>query len=129
LGFTLAALPIVYFFKTSAAFSLTTPVLFMAIPLFDTLHTIVRRIIHSRPIAVPDRGHLHHRLLSEGQSPRRIAIMMFCFSAILAIIGIIASTSDARSVLISLVAAAIILNFLFRFFGISPAILVKASHE
>lgn len=43
-------------------------VAFSLIPLFDTLSAPIRRILRGRSPIAPDRGHLHHRLLSLGHS-------------------------------------------------------------
>lgn len=50
--------------------------LFLAIPLGDLFFTVVRRIMAGRSIFVADRGHVHHRLLGAGISPRVAAAIM-----------------------------------------------------
>ena len=47
-------------------------------PILDTALAIVRRFVRRDPIFAADRGHIHHRLLSRGFSPRRAAWILYC---------------------------------------------------
>lgn len=61
------------------------PVVALAIPLFDTLFSIIRRSAQRRSLFAPDCGHFHHRLLARGLSPRRAALTAWvvCLAAVL----------------------------------------------
>jgi UDP-GlcNAc:undecaprenyl-phosphate GlcNAc-1-phosphate transferase len=52
------------------------PVLVLAVPLTDTILAILRRAIQRRPLFSPDSGHVHHRLLRLGLSPRAVVLIM-----------------------------------------------------
>ncbi|TMD68753.1 MAG: undecaprenyl/decaprenyl-phosphate alpha-N-acetylglucosaminyl 1-phosphate transferase [Chloroflexi bacterium] len=88
LGFTLAALSVLSVAKGAVVFALIVPVLALAIPIFDTAWAILRRRMRGRPIATPDRGHLHHRLLDFGLSPRETALVFYFGTAIFAALGL-----------------------------------------
>ncbi|MBK8995837.1 MAG: undecaprenyl/decaprenyl-phosphate alpha-N-acetylglucosaminyl 1-phosphate transferase [Myxococcales bacterium] len=58
--------------KTSTTVSLLVPVVALGVPIFDTLFSMVRRVLERRPVFSPDRGHIHHRLLDLGITHRRL---------------------------------------------------------
>jgi UDP-GlcNAc:undecaprenyl-phosphate/decaprenyl-phosphate GlcNAc-1-phosphate transferase len=88
LGFTLAALSVLSVAKGAVVFALIVPVLALAIPIFDTTWAILRRRLRGRSIATPDTGHLHHRLLDFGLSPRETALVFYFGTAIFAALGL-----------------------------------------
>jgi len=63
---------------------LLVPVLVLAIPFLDSAFAIVRRAMQRRPLAVGDRGHLHHLLIAFGHSHRRAVLVLYYWSALLA---------------------------------------------
>jgi len=88
LGFTLAALSVLSVAKGAVVFALIVPLLALAIPIIDTGWAIVRRRMRGRSIATPDTGHLHHRLLDFGLSPRETALVFYFGTAIFAALGL-----------------------------------------
>jgi UDP-GlcNAc:undecaprenyl-phosphate/decaprenyl-phosphate GlcNAc-1-phosphate transferase len=88
LGFTLAALSVLSVAKGAVVFALIVPVLALAIPIFDTTWAILRRRMRGRSITTPDTGHLHHRLLDFGLSPRETALVFYFGTAIFAALGL-----------------------------------------
>ncbi len=88
LGFTLAALSVLSVAKGAVVFALVVPVLALAIPLIDTGWAIIRRRMGGRSIAAADTGHLHHRLLDFGLSPRETALVFYFGTAIFAALGL-----------------------------------------
>jgi UDP-GlcNAc:undecaprenyl-phosphate GlcNAc-1-phosphate transferase len=49
----------------------------LAIPLLDTGLAIARRFLRRQPIFGADRGHIHHKLLARGLTPRRVVLLMY----------------------------------------------------
>jgi UDP-GlcNAc:undecaprenyl-phosphate GlcNAc-1-phosphate transferase len=45
-----------------------------------------------------DRGHLHHRLIDMGYSPKRAVVIMYGISIVLAMAAIIISMEDIRAI-------------------------------
>jgi len=80
LGFSLAVLSIMGAVKLAAAFSLFVPIMILAIPIFDTIFAIIRRVVTRRPIYEGDKKHLHHRLLELGFSPLQTVIFIYLLS-------------------------------------------------
>jgi UDP-GlcNAc:undecaprenyl-phosphate/decaprenyl-phosphate GlcNAc-1-phosphate transferase len=76
-GFVLAASSILGGLKVTTAFSLFPTVLFLFLPLLDTVVVILRRLIKRKnPISSPGKDHLHHRLLARGFSPARTIMVL-----------------------------------------------------
>ena len=73
-----------------AAFSIPAfvPAFVLAVPLADTLWTILRRLRGGRAVFSPDKKHLHHRLVEIGHSQRRAVLVMYYWSALLAFAGV-----------------------------------------
>ncbi|NLI58413.1 MAG: undecaprenyl/decaprenyl-phosphate alpha-N-acetylglucosaminyl 1-phosphate transferase [Clostridium sp.] len=89
LGFTLAVVSIQGMMKTYAAFSIAIPLLVLGLPLFDTISTIIRRILKGRPIMEADREHLHHRLIDMGLSQKQSVGVMYTASAALGLCAVV----------------------------------------
>jgi UDP-GlcNAc:undecaprenyl-phosphate GlcNAc-1-phosphate transferase len=63
---------------------LLLPFAVLAIPLADLILAITRRLRAGRSPFAPDKDHLHHRLLSAGNSHVRTAVIMYLWTATLA---------------------------------------------
>ncbi len=63
---------------------LLLPFAVLAIPLADLVLAISRRLLAGRSPFAPDKDHLHHRLLSAGNSHVRTAVIMYLWTATLA---------------------------------------------
>lgn len=74
--------------KTSTGVALLVPVLAAGLPIFDTLLTMIRRVLNQKRILSPDRGHLHHVLLDAGISHRGVVIGLYLLSCVLASIAL-----------------------------------------
>ncbi len=67
------------------------PVMILTIPIFDTSFAIIRRVLVGKPIYQADKGHIHHRLLERGYSPRKVLAIICCISLAMGILAIILS--------------------------------------
>lgn len=103
LGYILAVTSITGVFKGYAALAIVVATLAIGLPIFDTTFAILRRIWNKKPIMQADRGHLHHRLIDKGYSPKRAVIIMYGISIILASIAIIIAMKDIRAIVIMVV--------------------------
>lgn len=64
---------------------LLLPFAVLAIPLMDLILAVFRRALSGRSPFAPDKEHLHHRLLGAGNSHQRTAVIMYFWTATLAI--------------------------------------------
>jgi len=104
LGFLVGAAAVQGFVKTATALSLTVPVLALAVPILDTGYAIVRRYRNGVSIFLPDRGHLHHRLLDRGLTQRQVVVVLWLLSATLGLGGL-AMAGISRTPSLGLLAA------------------------
>lgn len=77
IGFLLGASGVLWSQRSPTLPGVTAPVMMLAIPLLDVFLSISRRFLRGRPIFTADRGHIHHRLLDLGFSPRRAALLLY----------------------------------------------------
>ena len=75
--------------KGSTMVAVAIPLVSLGLPVLDTSLAIVRRFLRGQPIFTADRGHIHHRMLSLGHSPRDVALLMYGACAVLALSGML----------------------------------------
>lgn len=61
----------------------------VAMPIFELLWTMIRRIGRGQSPFKPDREHLHHLLLDSGMSVRATFVIYLCVTVLLASIGVL----------------------------------------
>jgi UDP-GlcNAc:undecaprenyl-phosphate GlcNAc-1-phosphate transferase len=107
LGFVLASISIRASQKNTTTVAVLVPVLVLGLPLFDTAFAVLRRswrlATHARPdsggwwtlarrvsvLFLPDRGHIHHRLLDSGMSHRGAVLVLYGVATVLAAIALL----------------------------------------
>ncbi len=92
LGFALATVSVTAMFKFYAIITFVVPLLALALPLFDTLFAIIRRLLKGQNPMKPDRGHLHHRLIDMGLSQKQAVAVLYCLSAVLGLTAVVINT-------------------------------------
>jgi UDP-GlcNAc:undecaprenyl-phosphate GlcNAc-1-phosphate transferase len=118
LGFVLATTSLIgSTHKASTAVSLLVPVLALGVPIFDTLFSMVRRILERRSVFSPDRGHIHHRLLDLGLSHRRAVLILYGVSAAFTAAAIAVSFDRRWQTGLALTVASAVLVTLVRWVG------------
>lgn len=63
-----------------ASVPLVVPLIVLAVPVLDTVLTIVRRLRSDRPVTRADLGHLHHALVASGHPHRRAVLVLYGWS-------------------------------------------------
>ena len=109
LGFMLAGISVTGAVKSVATIALVVPVFALGLPILDTTFAIVRRLRGGVPIFKPDKGHLHHRLLSVGFTQRQAVLLMYVISALfgLSAIALTAVSCQIAVLILFVVVAAI----------------------
>lgn len=100
IGFSLAVLSMRSSTKGTTAFAIVVPVLALGLPIMDTLLSMVRRFIKSvfhleanavplglrmKAMFLPDKAHIHHKLLAKGLSHRNVVLVLYLVSCILGV--------------------------------------------
>lgn len=92
LGYCLSIISILGIAKTYTAIVIVAPLIVLALPLFDTVFAIVRRLINGKSLKAiiePDANHLHHKMLKKGFTQKQAVLILYGFSAILGMFAII----------------------------------------
>lgn len=112
IGFLLGCYAAVWSNKSATWLGMTAPLMALSIPLLDVALAVVRRFLRRQPIFTPDRGHIHHRLLDRGLTPRRVVLVLY------GLCGLAAAFSLLQGVVHSLTGALVILFGVFVLIGI-----------
>ena len=91
IGFMLGCYGALWSEKSVTLVALTVPLLAVSIPLIDVILSILRRYLRNRPIFQADRGHIHHRLLDLGLSPKNAVLTIYGVCALVALLSLVAS--------------------------------------
>lgn len=92
LGYCLAIISILGIAKTYTAIVIVAPLLVLALPIVDTLSSIVRRVINGKSLKAiikPDAEHLHHKMLKKGFTQKQAVLILYGISATLGMFAII----------------------------------------
>lgn len=92
MGYAIAVISILGVAKTYTAMVLIAPIIVLALPIFDTLWAIIRRIIKTKSIKgvfKADNGHLHHKLMARGYTQKQAVLILYGITATLGMIAVI----------------------------------------
>lgn len=89
IGFLLGCFAVLWAHKAVTLLGMTAPLMAFTIPLLDATLTLARRFLRHQPIFQGDRGHIHHRLLDHGLTPRRAALLVYGISGLAAAFAMI----------------------------------------
>jgi UDP-GlcNAc:undecaprenyl-phosphate GlcNAc-1-phosphate transferase len=81
LGLMLSAVSLLENRKGTAALTLLLPLVALGVPLADGALAFLRRLLRGKPVFRGDAGHIHHRLLDAGLSPRATLAVLWGLSA------------------------------------------------
>jgi UDP-GlcNAc:undecaprenyl-phosphate/decaprenyl-phosphate GlcNAc-1-phosphate transferase len=91
IGFLLGSYGIIWSQKSAPGFGFAAPAMALALPLLEVCLSVVRRFLASEPIFGGDRGHIHHRLLDFGFTPRRVALLLYGVCTLGAVLSLLPS--------------------------------------
>lgn len=92
LGYSLAVISILGIAKTYTLIVIVAPLIVLALPVFDTLFAIVRRLIKGKSlkaVVMPDKGHLHHKMLKKGFTQKEAVLILYGISATFGMFAIV----------------------------------------
>lgn len=112
IGFLLGCYAVIWGNKSATLIGMTAPLMALSIPLLDVALAILRRFLRHQPIFAADRGHIHHRLLDRGLTPRRVVLILY------GICGLAAAFSLLQGAMHSYTGALILLFGVFVLLGI-----------
>ena len=111
LGFMISVIALVSF-KVATLTSLVIPIVILAIPIFDTVLAIFRRLLKGENIGTPDKEHFHHQLLKLKFSPRVSILIIYSISIIFSVISILYVIGKVKEAIIIYLFLMIMLLFI-----------------
>ena len=112
LGYCLSIISILGIAKTYTAIVIVAPLLVLALPILDTLSSIIRRVIKGKSLKAiikPDANHLHHKMLKKGFSQKQAVLILYGVTAIFGMFAIILMESGIWKALSFAIIIAIII--------------------
>ena len=110
LGFMIAVISLLGF-KMTTITSLIVPLVILAIPIFDTLFAILRRMLKGESIGKPDKDHLHHQLLKMNFSTRKTILIIYFINILFSAVSILYVIGDNKIAIALYITLMIILLF------------------
>jgi UDP-GlcNAc:undecaprenyl-phosphate GlcNAc-1-phosphate transferase len=89
IGFSIGAFCIYFSQKAGYALAPTTVLWFVAVPLYDMITTMIRRMRKGQSPFYPDRTHLHHLLIHLGLNGKQALAAIILFATTLGGIGVL----------------------------------------
>lgn len=111
LGFIISVIALLGF-KATTLTSLIIPLVILAIPIFDTVLAILRRLLKGESIGTPDKDHFHHQLLKMKFSVRATVLIIYAINMLFASVSIFFVLGDKKMAMAVYVALMILLLFL-----------------
>ncbi len=84
----IAILPHFYSEKYPVQWAVITPLIVLAVQLFDIAQVVIRRIINKKPFYIGDTNHISHELIKRGMQKTSAVGLIWCLSSILGLIAI-----------------------------------------
>lgn len=100
LGYMIAVISMLGLFKNVAFLSFLIPIIILAVPIFDTIFAIIRRMRNKESIMMADNKHVHYQLLKIGLSHRMTVLIMYGFSALFGALAILFSLAPLKLTII-----------------------------
>ena len=104
-GTILATLSLKTAHKASLGIALMIPLIFLAIPVMDTVLSFFRRLVKGKNPFKGDDDHIHHRLMKKGFSEKKSATILLILTAVFSILSILVSNFRGTPRFVALVAS------------------------
>jgi len=108
IGFILAAIAIQGSVKRHTMVALIFPIVVLGLPIVDTLLAIARRWSKGLPMSVPDKQHVHHRLIKLGFSQREAVFVLYGVSVILGCVALVMAVLESGALPIAIAGGTIL---------------------
>lgn len=85
LGFSLGTISLLNVTRMAGVTTIIIPLVISFVPIIDTLSAIVRRKRAHVSVGHADKGHIHHRLISDGYNQRQAVTLIYLWTALLCV--------------------------------------------
>ena len=87
LGYMLASLSLLNSSLETSTVSLIMPVVALGLPIFDTVFSMIRRVLVGKKMFQPDKEHVHHQILRKGFSHKQTVIILYLIASAFCILS------------------------------------------
>ncbi|OGJ85629.1 MAG: hypothetical protein A2268_16640 [Candidatus Raymondbacteria bacterium RifOxyA12_full_50_37] len=129
LGFVLATISIKGSLISSTTVSILVPLIALGVPIFDTLFSIVRRVVTRMSPFTADAQHVHHRLLAFGLNQRQTVIILYIISIVFGLVAFLLTAARNETAAGLLFVVAIIIYIGVQRLGYVETILLKMREQ
>lgn len=132
LGYCLGTFAIMLVSGSNGQVSPYIPLIVLAVPILDTLVVMTNRIKKRRRLFLPDRSHLHHRLLDLGFGHKFAVIIVYGITYLLSIFAIIGRRFEDYHLAVGLLTGFVIIYtslHLFSHYGIRSRLSLLISNQ
>jgi UDP-GlcNAc:undecaprenyl-phosphate GlcNAc-1-phosphate transferase len=99
-------------FKATTLTTLIIPICILAIPIFDTVAAIIRRLLKGQNIGKPDKEHFHHQLLKMKFSPRTTILIIYSITILFSAVSVFFVLGDQKEAMIIYIILMLFLIFI-----------------
>ena len=110
LGFMISVIALLGY-KVTTFTSLIVPIVILAIPIFDTIFAILRRLLKGQNIGVADKEHFHHQLLKMRYSQTKSILIIYAIDIAFAAVSIFYILGDNQVAIAIYIVLMILLLF------------------
>lgn len=96
IGFLLGAYGVLWSQKSITLLGMTAPLMALAFPILEAAISAARRFLRGDPIFAADRGHIHHRLIDLGLTPRRAVLLIYAVTSVFAMVALLVAIPEFR---------------------------------
>lgn len=116
IGFMIGSLSVLGY-KQAAFSSFLIPVVILAVPIFDTVSSFIRRAVQRVPVGTPDANHVHHKVLQTTKSQKISLYWIYSLSSLFSLSAIVYSFSKSWGTIIFFITF-IVAELFIEYFGI-----------
>ncbi len=114
IGFLISALTLASNQKSANLTTAVIPVIACGLPVLETTISVLRRVLNRKPLFLPDREHIHHRLLAAGISQRSVTLVLYGVSIVFACVSLLLVNHAGRTTGLALLTAGIVCAVAFQ---------------
>lgn len=89
LGFILSIFSIIYINTDKSDTSVWVPIVILAVPIFETGSSMLRRFLNGKSMVAADDGHIHYRLIKKGFSPVAAVSIIYAWAVLSGMLGVL----------------------------------------
>lgn len=89
LGFILSIFSIIYINTDKSDTSVWVPIVILAVPIFETGSSMLRRFLNGKSMVAADDGHIHYRLIKKGFSPVTAVSIIYAWAILSGMLGVL----------------------------------------